>query len=96
MSKKSKSNNKKAVALRYKKDDSVPKVIAKGKGYVAENIINKAKEEKIEIYRDKNIIDSLMNVEMGKEIPYELYEAVAEIICFVYMIDKEKGDRNEQ
>lgn len=86
-----KKQMKKAVAIKSNKDMEVPKVIAKGKGYVAENIIEIAKKENIKIHKDNNVVDGLIDVEIGEEIPYELYEAVAEIIYFVYLIDEEKG-----
>lgn len=91
-----KEPKKKAVALKYNKDMQVPKVIAKGKGYVAENIIKTGKRDNIKIQKDENTVNGLMDVDIGEEIPYELYDAVAEIIHFVYLIDREKGEENEE
>lgn len=87
--------NKKAVALKYNKDDTSPFVLAKGKGYIAEKIVEKGKDEKVHIYRDENIIDNLMNLDIGEEIPPELYEVVAEIIAYVYYLDRKLGDIND-
>lgn len=95
MKKNNNGKEKKAIALKYSKDDSVPIVVAKGKGYVAENIIKKGKEEKIEVYEDKRLSNELMKIEIGQEIPSELYEAVAQIIAYVYYLDKKKGDLDE-
>lgn len=86
------SKEKKAVALKYIKEKEVPVVVAKGEGYIAEKIVERANEENIRIHKDKDILDSLMNLEIGEEIPPELYEAVAEIIAFVYYLNREKGD----
>lgn len=82
---------KKAVALSYKKEYNAPKVIAKGKGKIAEKIVERGSKEGIEIYRDEKLIEDLINLDLYEEIPEELYEAVSEIILFVYLLDKEKG-----
>ena len=93
MNKKKNSNKKedKAVALSYEPSESVPKVVAKGEGIVARNIIEKGKEEDIVIYEDKNLVDSLIGLDINDKIPEELYEVVAEIIFYVYNLDIEKG-----
>ena len=93
MNKKKNTNKKieKAVALSYNPSESVPKVIAKGEGLIARNIIEKGKEEDIVIYQDKNLVDSLIGLDINDTIPEELYEAVAEIIFYVYNLDIEKG-----
>ena len=77
-----------ANALKYSDDESAPKVIAKGKGYIAEKIIETAKENKIAIYKDKKLAQQLENLAIGEEIPYELYEVVAEILVYISKIDK--------
>ncbi|GFN36393.1 EscU/YscU/HrcU family type III secretion system export apparatus switch protein [Tepidimicrobium xylanilyticum] len=94
MNKREKRNKeiKKAVALSYKEDFNAPKVVAKGKGEIAEKIVEVGKKENIEIYKDEELIDELISLELHEEIPPELYEAVAEIILFVYRLDKEKGE----
>ncbi|GMG97155.1 EscU/YscU/HrcU family type III secretion system export apparatus switch protein [Tepidimicrobium xylanilyticum] len=94
MNKREKRNKeiKKAVALSYKEEFNAPKVVAKGKGEIAEKIVEVGKKENIEIYKDEELIDELISLELHEEIPPELYEAVAEIILFVYRLDKEKGE----
>lgn len=84
-----KKNIKKASALRYKQGENAPIVVAKGKGIIAENIINIAKNEKIPVYRDEKLSNQLQNLEIGEEIPAQLYEVVAEILAFIAKIDKE-------
>lgn len=84
-------NLDKAVALSYNIDESAPKIVAKGEGIIARNIIEKAKEEDIVIYEDKNLVDTLIGLNINEDIPEELYEAVAQIIFYVYNLDIEKG-----
>lgn len=74
---------KRAVCLRYKEGDIAPVVVAKGKGYVAENIIEIAKKKDIPIYPDPDLSSILMNISPGDEIPKPLYKACAEVIAFV-------------
>lgn len=78
-----------AVALRYKrKDDSAPKVAAKGRGYIAERILDVARAHHIPIREDKNLIQVLSRLDLEEEIPPEVYKAVAEILVFVYQLAK--------
>jgi flagellar biosynthesis protein len=73
------------VALRYD-GDSAPRVIAKGKGHIAEEILNIALEHEIPLYEDPELVRLLAQLELGDEIPQALYLAVAEIIAFAYHI----------
>ena len=68
--------DKSAVALEYTLHDKAPKVIASGKGYLAEKIIDKANEEDIPVHKDEKLAKSLENIEIGEYIPPELYQAV--------------------
>lgn len=79
-----------AIALSYQAGDEAPKVIATGKGYVAETILEKAKESNIPIHKDEKVADALSELELGEYIPKELYEIVAEIMVFVGSMDKIK------
>ncbi|MCF6460561.1 EscU/YscU/HrcU family type III secretion system export apparatus switch protein [Clostridium sp. Cult3] len=83
---------KKAVALAYKEEYNVPKVIAKGQGDIAEKIVKTGQEAGIRIYEDEKLIEDLINLDLYEEIPPELYEAISEIILFVYSLDKDKGE----
>ncbi|WP_391560172.1 FlhB-like flagellar biosynthesis protein [Robertmurraya sp.] len=87
-----KHKRKEAVALSYEatKNDA-PKVIAKGKGIVADNILEKAKENNIPIQEDPTLIELLSKLNINDSIPEELYQAVAEVFAFVYRTDKEVG-----
>uniref|UniRef100_A0A7C5V4W4 Flagellar biogenesis protein n=1 Tax=Caldicellulosiruptor owensensis TaxID=55205 RepID=A0A7C5V4W4_9FIRM len=83
-----KKKTKKAVAVKYDIKDIAPKVIAKGKGYVAEKIIEKAKQENIPVYKDQNVAEKLFNLELQEYIPEDLYEVVAQILVFIGYLDK--------
>ena len=78
-------NIKKAVALKYdKQKDDAPRVVAKGQGQVAENIIELAKKHDIPIKDDPDLIEVLSSLEINEDIPSEIYVAVAELLAFVY------------
>ena len=81
------SKIKKAVALKYdKQKDGAPKVKASGKGDVAKNIIKIAKEHNLPIKKDEDLVELLSKVEIDKEIPQNLYKAVAEVFSFIYRV----------
>ncbi len=82
---------KTAVALAYDPDDDAPKVIASGRGALAERIIEQAKENKIAVHKDDKLAETLSRLEIGELIPPELYEVVAEILVFVDAMDKIKA-----
>ena len=88
-----KDNNKikTAVALAYDPDEDAPKVIASGKGALAEKIIEKAKESNVAVHQDDKLADTLSKLEIGEMIPPELYEVVAEILVFVDDMEKIKA-----
>jgi flagellar biosynthesis protein len=74
-----------AVALHYDGTNS-PRVTAKGKGVVAEEIIQLAEAHDIPLHSDASLVKLLSNVPLGDEIPRELYLAVAEVIAFAYLL----------
>lgn len=82
---------KQAIALEYDPSDQAPRVIASGRGILAEKIIEKAKESDVPIHRDDKLADTLSRLQIGEMIPPELYEVVAEILVFVDSMDKIKG-----
>lgn len=80
---------KKAVALKYDSDkDSAPKVVAKGKGYLAFIIEKTAKEHNVYIKQEPTLAKELYKLNIDSQIPQELYEAVAKILSFVYKLKK--------
>lgn len=75
----------KAVALQYDMDSMpAPKVIAKGQGYLAQQIVELAEEKGIEIHQDASLVEILSVLEMDSFIPLEAYAAVAEILSYIY------------
>ena len=80
----------KAVALRYdEKKESSPRVVAKGKGYVAQKIKAIAKENNIPIRHNDELVELLSQIDIDREIPQELYAAVAEILSWIYRANEE-------
>ncbi len=83
--------NKTAVALSYEAGDAAPKILASGKGYVAEQIIEEAKKADVPFYQDNELAETLSKLDIGDAIPPELYEVVAEILVFVNDMEKLKA-----
>jgi len=80
---------KKAIAIKYDKEQGdAPVVLASGKGQIAEQIIKAAREAGLEITQDADLAELLAKVPVGTEIPVELYQAVAEVLAFVYRVNK--------
>ena len=78
-----------ALALKYQpKSDNAPRVTAKGKGKVAEKIIEIAKKNNIYIHNDPDLIEVLSQLDINDEIPPDLYAVVAELLAFVYSLNR--------
>ncbi len=76
---------RKAAALRYNTDkEAAPRVIAKGQGKSADNIIKIAELHNLPIKKDEDLMELLSKVELDKEVPAALYKAVAEVFSFIY------------
>ena len=83
-----------AVALRYDgKRAEVSRVVAKGDGHLAERILAVAREHGVPVREDADLVKLLSLSEVGDEIPVEVYQAVAELIAFLYRVNAELGDR---
>lgn len=92
MKKEQKENlDKTAVAIAYEPGEAAPKILATGKGRVAEKIIETAKENKVPTYQDNKLASTLSKLKIGEMIPPELYEVVAEILVFVDDMDRMKA-----
>jgi flagellar biosynthesis protein len=89
--KKNKENIRdKAVALKYlPQEERAPKVVAKGEGYIAQEIKRIAEKYGIPIKEDNDLVELLAKVDLDMEIPQELYAAVAEILAWVYRANSE-------
>ena len=78
----------KAVALTYDKDkDAAPRVVAKGRGQVAEKIIETARAHHVPLVEDENLVQVLEALDLETQIPPALYRAVAEVLAFVYRLN---------
>ena len=86
---------KTAVAVAYNPGEVAPKILAVGKGEVAERIIGTAKENDVLFYQDNKLAETLSRLQIGDTIPPELYEVVAEILVFVDDMDRMKGKLKE-
>jgi flagellar biosynthesis protein len=79
-----------AVSLKYSGGiTGAPKVTAKGQGWVAERIIALAQEQNIPIRKDKDLVELLEKIDVGKEIPASLYKVVAELLAWVYQLNND-------
>ncbi|HBT20808.1 MAG TPA: hypothetical protein DEA47_05555 [Peptococcaceae bacterium] len=83
-----------AAALKYKQgEDDAPRVIALGKGTIAQKIIETAQKHNIPIHKDPDLVYALSTLEIGQEIPPEMYRAVAEVLAFIVHLDKKAAEK---
>lgn len=83
------AKTRKAAALRYDMQrDHAPVVLAKGENRIADRIVEVAAEAEIPIVEDAALVSALLVLELGEEIPPELYQSVAKILSFLYNLDK--------
>lgn len=76
-----------AIALTYQASDSAPRVVAKGRGVIAQRIIEEAKAHQVFVHESKELVALLMQVDLDDHIPPALYLAVAEILAWVYRLE---------
>ena len=76
-----------AVALAYRDGEAAPKVVAKGKGLIADQIMARAKEAGVFVHESKELVALLMNVDLDSQIPPQLYRAIAELLAWLYHIE---------
>ncbi|MEK3882117.1 EscU/YscU/HrcU family type III secretion system export apparatus switch protein [Paenibacillus sp. PL2-23] len=80
---------RKAVALKYEPGErSAPVVVAKGQGFLADRILEKAKDSGVPVQEDASLVEVLSKLDVDQEIPAELYALVAEVLSFVYQSDR--------
>jgi flagellar biosynthesis protein len=82
------NDKKRAVAVAYCAEDGAPRVVAKGSGVTAEAIISLARESGVYVHQSPELVNLLMQVDLDSEIPPELYQAVAEILAWLYALDQ--------
>ncbi|MFV0341990.1 MAG: EscU/YscU/HrcU family type III secretion system export apparatus switch protein [Anaerocolumna sp.] len=79
--------DKTAIALGYNPDDAAPRIIATGKGYLAEKILKSAQVNQVPVHQDHKLANALSRLDLGEYIPPELYEVVSEVLIFVNDLD---------
>ncbi|MEQ1675029.1 MAG: EscU/YscU/HrcU family type III secretion system export apparatus switch protein [Candidatus Nitrotoga sp.] len=79
-----------AVALTYGKNQGAPKVVGRGHGLIAQEIIERARQHGVFVHESEDLVGLLMKVELDQEIPPQLYLAVAELLAWLYRL--EHGD----
>ena len=82
---------RRAVALSYELGQSAPEVVATGRGYIAERIIAAAREAGVPVKSDPGLASALAALDLGEQIPEELYRAVAETLAWAYRLDAQAG-----
>lgn len=78
---------KSAVALAYSQADAAPRVVAKGRGVVAENIISRAREHGVYVHESPEMVSLLMQIDLDQRIPAQLYVVVAELLAWIYRLE---------
>ncbi len=77
-----------AVALAYQGQDKAPRVVAKGRGLIAQAIIERAREHGVFVHESEELVGLLMQVELDQSIPPQLYLAVAELLAWLYRLER--------
>ena len=80
-----------AVALTYGKNQSAPTVVAKGRGLIAQAIIERAKQHGVFVHESEDLVGLLIKVELDQEIPLQLYLAVAELLAWLYRLEHKES-----
>jgi flagellar biosynthesis protein len=81
-----------AVALAYQTGQAAPKVVAKGRGLLAQAIIERAKDAGVYVHESPELVSMLMQVDLDQNIPPQLYLAVAELLAWIYRLEHGLGD----
>jgi len=82
------SDMKRAVALAYRAEEGAPRVVAKGHGVTAQAMIALARENGVYVHQSAELVNLLLQVDLDREIPPELYRAVAELLAWLYAVDQ--------
>ena len=87
MAKPSNDPLKSAVALAYSQTDAAPRVVAKGRGMIAEQIILRARENGVYVHESPELVSLLMQIDLDQRIPPQLYVAVSELLAWIYRLE---------
>lgn len=77
-----------AVALAYMETDAAPRVVAKGRGLIADEIIARAREHGIFVHESPELVGLLMQIDLDDRIPPQLYAAIAELLAWLYLLER--------
>ena len=80
-----------AIALAYGANDTAPRVVAKGYGLLAETIVRTAHEHGLYVHESPELVSLLMQVDLDQRIPAQLYQAVAELLAWLYKLEASRG-----
>ena len=83
-----------AVALAYRSHDPAPRVVAQGRGLIAQAIIERARQHGVYVHESKELVGLLMQVELDQHIPPQLYLAVAELLAWLYRLEHKETSAN--
>lgn len=84
------ANRQVAVALAYGQSQGAPRVVAKGRGIIAQAIIERARQHGVYVHESEDLVGLLMQVELDQQIPPQLYLAVAELLAWLYRLEHQK------
>ena len=87
MAKPANDPQKSAVALAYGQADAAPRIVAKGRGIIAEKIISRAREHGVYVHESPELVSLLMQVDLDQRIPAQLYVVVAELLAWIYRLE---------
>ena len=85
-----------AIALRYAEGDAAPQVTAKGRGLMADEIVRRAREAGVFVHESPELTGLLMQVDLDRHIPPALYRAVAELLAWIYRVERGEAIGEEQ
>ncbi len=85
-----------AVALAYGAADGAPRVVAQGRGLVADQIIRMAQEHQVFVHQSTELVALLMQVDLDREIPPSLYRAIAELLAWLYQLESGSQKNNQR
>lgn len=77
-----------AVALAYRSGDTAPRVVAKGQGIIAQEIIERARQAGVYVHQSRELVGLLMQVDLDARIPPQLYVAIAELLAWLYRLEQ--------
>jgi flagellar biosynthesis protein len=83
------NSGQQAIALAYETGDLAPKIVAKGRGLVADQIIARAREHGIFVHESKELVSLLMQVDLDDHIPPALYQVIAELLSWLYQLEEQ-------